>query len=288
MADAPTLQSAIADCRAGSPARLGNAIARCKDARPLLPGRGEPYAHALRSCRIGFACRVLAGSRRPRRQARRTWRLPDDSIVACGNCHVRRDKDGRPLPALGLSGGMLFDEEPFRAYARNITPDPETGIGKWSDAQIIRAFREGIRPDGTVIGPPMPIAFYRGVSDADAQALVAYLRAQPPVKNVVPRSEYRIKLPPAYGPPIQEKIVAPPRGDLVRYGAYLAGPLGTASIATRRGGRDPRHAAGRSRRQPIQRAMGPHGLAQPHAARIRAQGLERCRDRSRRPHRQEP
>jgi len=149
-----------------------------------------------------------------------------NSIVACGNCHVRRDKDGRPLPALGLSGGMLFDEEPFRAYARNITPDPETGIGKWSDAQIIRAFREGIRPDGTVIGPPMPIEFYRGVSDADAQALVAYLRAQPPVKNVVPKSEYRIKLPPAYGPPITEKIVAPPRGDLVRYGAYLAGPLG--------------------------------------------------------------
>ena len=149
-----------------------------------------------------------------------------NSIVACGNCHARRDNEWRPLPALGLSGGMLFDEEPFKAYARNITPDPETGIGKWTDAQIIRAFREGIRPDGTVIGPPMPIAFYRGISDADAQALVAYLRAQPPVKNVVPKSEYRMKLPPAYGPPIKEKIVAPPRSDLVKYGAYLAGPLG--------------------------------------------------------------
>jgi len=149
-----------------------------------------------------------------------------NSIVACGNCHVRRDQDGRPLPALGLSGGMLFDEEPFKAYAGNITPDPETGIGKWTDAQIIRAVREGIRPDGTVIGPPMPFEFYRGISDADAQALVAWLRAQPPVKNVVPRSEYRMKLPPAYGPPIKQKIVAPPRSDLVRYGAYLAGPLG--------------------------------------------------------------
>jgi len=149
-----------------------------------------------------------------------------NGIVACGNCHVRRDKDWRPLPALGLSGGMLFDEEPFKAYARNITPDLETGIGRWTDAQIIRAIREGIRPDGTVIGPPMPIAFYRGMSDADARALVAYLRAQPPVKNAVPKSEYRMKLPPAYGPPIKEKIVAPPRTDLVAYGAYLAGPLG--------------------------------------------------------------
>ena len=149
-----------------------------------------------------------------------------NSIVACGNCHVRRDKDWRPQPELGLSGGMLFDEEPFKAYARNITPDPETGIGKWTDAQIIRAIREGIRPDGTLIGPPMPIGFYRGISDADAQALVAYLRAQPPVKHVVPKSEYRMKLPSAYGPPIKEKIVAPPRSDRVKYGAYLAGPLG--------------------------------------------------------------
>jgi len=149
-----------------------------------------------------------------------------NSIVACGNCHVRRDKDWRPLPELGLSGGMVFDEEPFKAYAGNITPDPETGIGKWTDAQIIRAFREGIRPDGTVIGPPMPIAFYRGISDDDARALVAYLRAQPAVQHVVPKSEYRMKLPPAYGPPIKERIVAPPRGDLVKYGAYLAGPLG--------------------------------------------------------------
>ncbi len=149
-----------------------------------------------------------------------------NSIVACGNCHVRRDKDWRPLPDLGLSGGMVFDEEDFKAYARNITPDLESGIGKWSDAQVIRAIREGIRPDGTLIGPPMPIEFYRGMSDADAQAIVAYLRAQPAVKHTVPKSEYRMKLPPAYGPPIKGKIVAPPRSNLVSYGAYLAGPLG--------------------------------------------------------------
>ena len=149
-----------------------------------------------------------------------------NSIVACGNCHVRRDKDWRPQRELGLSGGMVFDEEPFKAHAPNITPDPETGIGKWTEAQIVRAIREGIRPDGSLIGPPMPIAFYRDMSDDDAKALAAYLRAQPPVKHVVPRSEYRMKLPPAYGPPIKEKIVAPPRTDLVAYGAYLAGPLG--------------------------------------------------------------
>jgi len=76
-----------------------------------------------------------------------------NGIVACGNCHAQFDKEGRPLTALGLSGGRAFEEEPFTAYARNITPDPETGIGKWSDAQLIRAIREGVRPDGTFLTP---------------------------------------------------------------------------------------------------------------------------------------
>jgi len=148
-----------------------------------------------------------------------------NGIVACGNCHVQREK-GKPLPERGLSGGMVFDEEPFKAYAPNITPDPETGIGKWTDVQLARAIREGIRPDGTVIGPPMPMAFYRDLADDDLAAIVAYLRAQPPVKNVVPKSEYRMKLPPNYGPPIKDKVTAPSANDAVKYGAYLAGPMG--------------------------------------------------------------
>lgn len=149
-----------------------------------------------------------------------------NGIVACGNCHAQRDEKGRVLTGRGLSGGFVFDEEPFKAYAPNITPDPDTGIGKWSEAQIVRAIREGIRPDGSLIGPPMPIEFYHHMADDDARALAAYLKAQPPVRNVVPRSEYRIKLPPAYGPPIAAPIVAPPRGNAVQYGEYLAGPLG--------------------------------------------------------------
>jgi hypothetical protein len=149
-----------------------------------------------------------------------------NSIVACGNCHAQRDKQGRPIAELGLSGGEVFDEKPFKAYAANITPDPETGIGKWTEAQLMRGIREGIRPDGSLIGPPMPIHMYRGISDDDARALVAYLRAQPPVKNVVPKSIYHIKLPRTYGPAIKKTIVAPSRNNQVKYGAYLAGPLG--------------------------------------------------------------
>lgn len=69
--------------------------------------------------------------------------------------------------------------------------DRETGIGSWSDADIVRAIREGVRPDGTLIGPPMPILWYRGISDRDVAAIVAYLRSVDLVRNVVPNSEYQ-------------------------------------------------------------------------------------------------
>ena len=144
-----------------------------------------------------------------------------NGVVACGNCHVARGAQGQPLFDKGLSGGMVFDEPLFRAVAPNITPDAVSGIGKWSDAQLAKAIREGIRPDGSVIGPPMPIESYRNLSDADLEAIVAWLRVQPAVTNVPPKSVYRIPLPPAYGPPIQT-VAAPPATDSVRYGEYVA------------------------------------------------------------------
>jgi len=147
-----------------------------------------------------------------------------NSIVACGNCHTPQTPQG-PVPGKELAGGTRFEEGFGVAYAPNITPDPETGIGKWSDGDIIKAIREGKRPDGTTIGPPMPIVLYRGMSDADVQAVVAYMRATPPVVNKVAKSEYKIPLLPAYGPPITG-VSAPPSTDKVAYGAYLAGPLG--------------------------------------------------------------
>ena len=116
---------------------------------------------------------------------------------------------------------MLFDEPPFKAYASNITPDPQTGIGKWTNAQLAKAIREGIRPDKTVIGPPMPIPFYRHLSDSDLTAIVAYLRAQPAVANAVPKSSYNIPLPPHYCPPVQG-VKTPSPKDQLRYGKYLA------------------------------------------------------------------
>jgi mono/diheme cytochrome c family protein len=146
------------------------------------------------------------------------------SIVACGNCHTPNGPQGKE-PGKELAGGFLIEDKAFTAYAPNITPDPQTGIGRWTAAQIATAIREGRRPDGTLIGPPMPIEFYRGLSDADVAAIVAYVRSVPPVRNQVPRTQYRIPLPPTYGPPVG-KVADVPRGDKVAYGRYLAGPAG--------------------------------------------------------------
>lgn len=150
-----------------------------------------------------------------------------NGVAACGNCHTPRDPDGRFefLEGMHLAGAYVIEEPEFIAYAPNITQDPETGIGNWTDDQIALAIREGRHPDGRTLGPPMAFPFYRGISDNDLAAIVAYLRTVPPVNNVVPRTEFRIPLPPEYGPPI-DSVPDVPRDDILAYGAYLAGPLG--------------------------------------------------------------
>ena len=152
------------------------------------------------------------------------------SIAACGNCHTPKGEKGEEPAGMELAGGLVIDEKPFTAVMPNITPDRETGIGGWTDAEILRAIREGVRPDGSIIGPPMPVEFYRGISDRDGAAIVAYLRSLPPVRNQVAKSVYRMPLPPSWGPPVG-KVEAPATSymaaaDKVAYGAYLAGPLG--------------------------------------------------------------
>jgi mono/diheme cytochrome c family protein len=127
-----------------------------------------------------------------------------ESIMGCGNCHTPVGPNG-PILDKALSGGPPIEEgNAFTAIPSNITPDPETGIGTWTDAEIKTAIRQGKRPPnahdaGTLIGPPMPFGQYRGIADADIDAVVAYLRTVPAVKNVVAKSTYNIALPPAWG-----------------------------------------------------------------------------------------
>ena len=147
------------------------------------------------------------------------------SIVACGNCHTPKGPDFKPLADQELAGGFVIEAPVFHAVAPNITPDKETGIGGWTDEQVVDAIRNGKRPDGTIIGPPMPIAFYRGMSDGDVRAIVAYLRSVKPIRNQVEKSTYKMPLPPSYGPAVTV-VAEVPRGDKLAYGHYLASALG--------------------------------------------------------------
>jgi mono/diheme cytochrome c family protein len=148
------------------------------------------------------------------------------TIAACGNCHTPRNTAGKPIAGRELAGGFEFDDPGVgHIVGTNITPDKETGIGNWSEAEIVTALRDGKRPDGRLIRPPMPIPVYRQLSDGDAAAIAAYLKSVKPVRNTVAEAQYKIPLPPSYGAPITH-VAEPLRADKVAYGAYLSGPLG--------------------------------------------------------------
>lgn len=146
------------------------------------------------------------------------------AVVACGNCHTPKGPEG-DIADMELAGMAPFYSQPgFDANSANITPDVDTGIGGWTDAQIATAIREGHRPDGSLIGPPMPIPLYSRMSDSDVAAIIAYLRQVRPIENRIPPSRYDVALPERYGPPVTS-VPDVPRDDPVAYGEYLAGPL---------------------------------------------------------------
>jgi mono/diheme cytochrome c family protein len=112
---------------------------------------------------------------------------------------------------------------PGKVCAPNITPDPETGIGGWSDGEILRAIREGVDREGNALFM-MPYLEYRSLSDEDAHSVVAYLRTLPPVKNRVPPTEidFPISLFAKFGPqPLAGPVPEPAHQDKVAYGRYL-------------------------------------------------------------------
>jgi mono/diheme cytochrome c family protein len=82
-----------------------------------------------------------------------------------------------------LAGGRALATPFGTFYSPNITPDPETGIGRWTDAQFLRALREGVRPDGANYFPVFPYPSFTGITDGDALAIKEYLFSLPPVRQ---------------------------------------------------------------------------------------------------------
>ena len=112
----------------------------------------------------------------------------------CVECHsssfeeFQKVVNGEKVP---LQGGTRFEAPPLGAiYSKNLTPDPETGIGRYTDGQIARMMRYNVRPDGRAsVAPMMP---FHNMSDEDMIAIISFLRAQPPVRNQVPDNEWTL------------------------------------------------------------------------------------------------
>jgi mono/diheme cytochrome c family protein len=118
-----------------------------------------------------------------------------NGVMVCHNCHTPRGPEGFDV-SRALSGGQTFDEPAFKVTGSNITPDKDTGIGNWSDAELKRFLVSGIRPDGTKAAPIMPFEYYTVLTARDLDALAAYLRSVPPVRHETPVPEYRMALKP--------------------------------------------------------------------------------------------
>jgi hypothetical protein len=110
------------------------------------------------------------------------------TIMACNDCHTPGTFYGGPDPERFLAGSEMGWAGPWGVvYAANLTPDPETGLGKWSAEAIARAIRTGNRPDGRQLAAAMPWLDYSNLTDADALAIARYLGTLQPVKHAVPR-----------------------------------------------------------------------------------------------------
>lgn len=110
------------------------------------------------------------------------------AVMDCSGCHTTGALLGKPDPQRHLAGSEVGFQIPHLGifYPPNLTPDPETGLGEWSEADIIRAVRMGERPDGRLLAPVMPYHSYGRLTDADAQALASYLKSLKPIRHRAP------------------------------------------------------------------------------------------------------
>lgn len=132
----------------------------------------------------------------PERLARGAYIV--NNIGACGGCHTTRDGATKmeDFVTMGesttgyLAGGNDFVIEGMGQFTiPNLTPDMETGIGGWTDDEIMRAVRDGVNRHGDLMFPMMPFNQYQHMSDEDVKSIVAYLRSVPAIKQPKPRLE---------------------------------------------------------------------------------------------------
>lgn len=139
------------------------------------------------------------------------------AAAGCG-CHTV------PKQALN-AGGRKYDGPFGTVYSSNITPDPTTGIGKWTDEQIITATRAGRRPNGERLIPVHPYTVFNGMAEQDLKDVVVYLRSVPPVNRATPAKKISV--------PLFESVFLP--AWLATFAAVETPPKSAASSGVARG-----------------------------------------------------
>jgi mono/diheme cytochrome c family protein len=150
-----------------------------------------------------------------------------NSILACGNCHTQKSPAGAPINEKALGGGgTSFTTPGFNATSSNITPDRQTGIGSWTDAEIKRSLTGGIRPNhGRLANVPlagiMAISFFKALLPRDLDAVIAYLRTVKPVRYDTPLPLYKKPVHHDPYPEAERGFTEAMMVDPVKRGAYL-------------------------------------------------------------------
>lgn len=163
-----------------------------------------------------------------------------EHVSDCMGCHSEHDWTAHDAPVLPNTLGAGEDMSivkgfPGKVYSPNITPDPETGAGNWSDDQLARAIREGVSHDGRALFPFMPYLDFRSMSDEDLASVIVHLRSLPPVHKQRPTTElifpvnYLIRnAPEPLNAPVPEPDVSTPE----KRGKYLVTISGCADCHT--------------------------------------------------------
>jgi hypothetical protein len=161
------------------------------------------------------------------------------ALSGCVYCHTPHEwtAPGTPMVAGKEGAGEMlpYANLPGRIVAPNLTPDPETGAGRWTDDQLARSIREGVGHDGRALFPIMPYQHYHNMSDEDLASIVVYLRSLPPVHNQLPATEiifpvkYLIRSAPE---PVTEPVADIDATDQLKYGTHLADQAGCIDCHT--------------------------------------------------------
>jgi mono/diheme cytochrome c family protein len=137
------------------------------------------------------------------------------TIAGCSDCHTPGALLGSPDMKRYLGGSDVGFAIPGAGVfvGQNLTPDKETGLGKWTDGQIIAALRTGKTPEGRELSPVMPYPALSHLSDADAQAIVAFLKSLAAVshetKNFGPTDKPTVSVSAVLPPDVYNSLPAP-------------------------------------------------------------------------------